>query len=72
MTLSTGRVKHIQEDAVRARISAGGPMLLFCLTTPCPLQVDDESFERCEALVERLLELDDVDAVYSNCEGLHC
>lgn len=34
------------------------------------VEVDDESFERCEYLVERLLELDDVDAVYSNCDGI--
>jgi transcriptional/translational regulatory protein YebC/TACO1 len=32
--------------------------------------VDDASFERCEGLMERLLELDDVDNVYTNCEGL--
>lgn len=36
---------------------------------PCP-QVDDEAFEKCEALMERLLELDDVDAVYTNADGL--
>eukprot|EP00882_Tetradesmus_deserticola_P013844 GHRQ01014703.1.p1 GENE.GHRQ01014703.1~~GHRQ01014703.1.p1 ORF type:complete len:120 (+),score=48.37 GHRQ01014703.1:1002-1361(+) len=32
--------------------------------------VDDASYEKCEALMERLLELDDVDNVYTNCEGL--
>lgn len=32
--------------------------------------VDDEAFQKCEALMERLLELDDVDNVYTNCEGL--
>lgn len=35
-----------------------------------PVEVDDEAFEKCEALMERLLELDDVDSVHSNCEGL--
>lgn len=35
-----------------------------------PVEVDDEAFEKCEALLERLLELDDVDSVYSNCDGL--
>jgi transcriptional/translational regulatory protein YebC/TACO1 len=35
-----------------------------------PVEVDDEAFDKCEALMERLLELDDVDSVYSNCEGL--
>lgn len=32
--------------------------------------VDDDAFTRCEGLMERLLELDDVDSVYTNCEGL--
>lgn len=32
--------------------------------------VDDAAFEKCEALMDRLLELDDVDNVYTNCEGL--
>ncbi|KXZ44773.1 hypothetical protein GPECTOR_62g888 [Gonium pectorale] len=35
-----------------------------------PVEVDDESFSRCEALVEKLLELDDVDNVFTNCDGL--
>jgi transcriptional/translational regulatory protein YebC/TACO1 len=34
------------------------------------VQVDDAAFEVCESLVERLLDLDDVDSVYTNCEGL--
>ncbi len=34
------------------------------------VEVDDDAFAKCEALVERLLDLDDVDAVYSNCEGM--
>eukprot|EP00877_Chromochloris_zofingiensis_P013246 jgi/Chrzof1/8175/Cz03g00150.t1 len=34
------------------------------------VEVDDESFSRCEAMMDRLLELDDVFAVYTNCEGL--
>ena len=33
-------------------------------------QVDDDAFHKCEVLVERLLELDDVDGVYSNCADL--
>ncbi|GLC47402.1 hypothetical protein PLESTB_001960000 [Pleodorina starrii] len=35
-----------------------------------PVEVDDEAFSRCEALVEKLLELDDVDNVFTNCDGL--
>jgi transcriptional/translational regulatory protein YebC/TACO1 len=35
-----------------------------------PVEVDDEAYEKCEALLERLLELDDVDSVHTNCEGL--
>ncbi|GLI68298.1 hypothetical protein VaNZ11_012659 [Volvox africanus] len=35
-----------------------------------PVEVDDDSFSRCEALVEKLLELDDVDNVFTNCDGL--
>ncbi|PNW86836.1 hypothetical protein CHLRE_02g097550v5 [Chlamydomonas reinhardtii] len=35
-----------------------------------PVEVDDEAFARNEALVEKLLELDDVDAVFTNCDGL--
>lgn len=32
--------------------------------------VDEEAFAKCEALMDRLLELDDVDSVYTNAEGL--
>ncbi|GAX77862.1 hypothetical protein CEUSTIGMA_g5304.t1 [Chlamydomonas eustigma] len=35
-----------------------------------PLEVDDEAFGKCETLMERLLEHDDVEAVYTNCDGL--
>ncbi len=35
------------------------------------MQVDDDVYAKCEALMERLLELDDVDAVYTNCDGLN-
>ncbi|GIM09916.1 hypothetical protein Vretimale_13713, partial [Volvox reticuliferus] len=35
-----------------------------------PVEVDDDSFNRCEALVEKLLELDDVDNVFTNYDGL--
>eukprot|EP00197_Chlamydomonas_leiostraca_P013594 CAMPEP_0202859040 /NCGR_PEP_ID=MMETSP1391-20130828/1330_1 /ASSEMBLY_ACC=CAM_ASM_000867 /TAXON_ID=1034604 /ORGANISM="Chlamydomonas leiostraca, Strain SAG 11-49" /LENGTH=269 /DNA_ID=CAMNT_0049538041 /DNA_START=62 /DNA_END=871 /DNA_ORIENTATION=- len=34
------------------------------------VDVDDDAFAKCEALVERLLELDDVDGVYANVDGL--
>eukprot|EP00775_Hariotina_reticulata_P002573 gene2573-2875_t len=34
------------------------------------VSVDDEAFAKCEGLMDRLLELDDVDSVYTNCEGL--
>lgn len=37
---------------------------------PAAVEVDDEAFTKCEGLMERLLELDDVDAVYTNCDGL--
>lgn len=33
--------------------------------------VDDDAFAKCEALMDRLLELDDVDNVFTNAEGLH-
>jgi len=32
--------------------------------------VDDGAFEANEALLERLLAVDDVDAVHTNCAGL--
>ena len=35
-----------------------------------PVEVDDDAFSKCEAVMEKLLELDDVDAVYTNCDGL--
>lgn len=35
-----------------------------------PVEVDDDAFARCEALMEKLLDLDDVDAVFTNCDGL--
>ena len=34
------------------------------------LQVDDSAFDANEALMERLLVVDDVDAVHTNCAGL--
>ncbi|KAG1678986.1 hypothetical protein FOA52_013049 [Chlamydomonas sp. UWO 241] len=36
-----------------------------------PVEVDDDAFHKCEALIEKLLELDDVDAVYTNADGHH-
>lgn len=33
--------------------------------------VDDAAREQCEALAERLLALDDVEQVYSTCEGFN-
>lgn len=35
-----------------------------------PVEVSDEDFVKCEGLMDRLLELDDVENVYTNCEGL--
>jgi transcriptional/translational regulatory protein YebC/TACO1 len=35
-----------------------------------PVEVNDEDFEANELLYSSLLELDDVDAVYTNCGGL--
>lgn len=37
---------------------------------PAAIEVDDEAFAKCEAAMDKLLELGDVDAVYTNCEGL--
>jgi len=34
------------------------------------LQVDDEAYDKCEALMDKLLDLTDVEAVFSNVEGL--
>ncbi|MEW5320394.1 MAG: hypothetical protein WDW38_011469 [Sanguina aurantia] len=34
------------------------------------VEVDDEAFAKCEAIIEKLLELDDVDAVFTNADGL--
>lgn len=34
------------------------------------LQVDDPAFEVNESILERLLAVDDVDAVHTNCAGL--
>lgn len=45
-------------------------LLLLMPVLLAEVSVDDESFQKCEALLERLLELDDVDNVYTNCEGL--
>lgn len=41
------------------------------LFAPAEVAVDDEAFAKCDALLDRLLELDDVDNVYTNVEGLH-
>ncbi len=35
-----------------------------------PVEVDDATFEANEAMLERLLQEDDVDSVYTNCAGL--
>lgn len=47
-------------------------MLLPLVLTAAEVAVDDDAFNKCEALMDRLLELDDVDNVYTNCEGLAC
>ena len=36
-----------------------------------PVEVNDEDYAKCEGLMDRLLELDDVENVYTNCEGLN-
>ena len=33
-------------------------------------QVDEQTFQENEALYEKLLEVDDVDSVWTTCEGL--
>lgn len=35
------------------------------------VEVNDEDYAKCESLMDRLLELDDVESVFTNCEGLH-
>jgi hypothetical protein len=45
------------------------PPALF-LSRRAEVSVDEDAFAKCEALMDRLLELDDVDSVYTNCEGL--
>ena len=35
-----------------------------------PVEVSDEDYTKCENLMDRLLELDDVENVYTNCDGL--
>jgi hypothetical protein len=37
---------------------------------PMAVEVDDDAFASCEVAMERLLDLDDVDAVYTNADGL--
>ncbi len=37
---------------------------------PMAVEIDDDAFASLEAAMERLLDLDDVDAVYTNAEGL--
>jgi hypothetical protein len=59
-------------------LCAGPPVLVTQVPFfPCPLpvlraevSVDEDAFAKCEGLMDRLLELDDVDSVYTNCEGL--
>ena len=34
------------------------------------LQVEDSAFEMNESIIERLLTVDDVDAIHTNCAGL--
>lgn len=34
------------------------------------LQVEDSAFEMNESILERLLTVDDVDAIHTNCAGL--
>uniref|UniRef100_A0A061R912 Duf28-domain-containing protein n=1 Tax=Tetraselmis sp. GSL018 TaxID=582737 RepID=A0A061R912_9CHLO len=34
------------------------------------VEVDDQAFQENEALFERLMEVDDVDSVFSNCDGI--
>lgn len=54
-----------------ARIQPGEELKSGAAKQQCPiLQVDDAAFEKNEALFEKLLGLDDVDAVHTNCAGL--
>jgi transcriptional/translational regulatory protein YebC/TACO1 len=37
---------------------------------PMAVEIEDDAFASLEAAMERLLDLDDVDAVYTNADGL--
>lgn len=61
--------------AVRAAVAGSGVEVIgdrsgLAYVPNAPVEVDDDALAVCEAMVERLLEVDDVDAVYSNCAGL--
>lgn len=54
----------------RAFADVFGASLTDELGFHCASQVAEEVQEECEALLERLLAVDDVDAVHTNCAGL--
>lgn len=58
-------------SGLRCRARTHLEKMYFCrYNCIAALQVDDEAFAKCEELVERLLDLDDVDGVFSNCADL--
>jgi transcriptional/translational regulatory protein YebC/TACO1 len=46
------------------------PIHRLSTSIAAPLNHHPIQYERCEALYDRLMELDDVDAVYTNADGL--
>ena len=41
-----------------------------CLNMDLVVQCDDQAYEQNEQMMERLLAVDDIDAVHTNCAGL--
>ncbi|GMH35645.1 hypothetical protein BSKO_03513 [Bryopsis sp. KO-2023] len=54
----------------KAGFSVSGDRSGLVYRSPTMMEVDDEAFEKNEKMFLKLMEVDDVDSVYSNCEGL--
>lgn len=61
---------HTCSTTVKLTVSVSTYTAHYYVQANAHVEVDDDAFAKCEAVMERLLELDDVDAVYTNCEGL--
>ncbi len=57
----------LQEQGVAINMEGSGLVYIPLVTNEVE---DDALFEANEAMLERLLAVDDVDAVYTNCAGL--